>query len=141
MRGTARTRLSLLPMRRFWFPLAVVIAAGMVVLWIATRPLDPRGVLEEFFAAWRAGDAEAHLAHVSANSTELDMRFSESIGRLPADLRLAFGKPEIEGEEARVPVSVAHQVTTEIGTFPVSTTEPVFLVREGRDWKVDIRDH
>lgn len=111
----------------------------MVVLWIATRPLDPRGVLEEFFAAWRAGDAEAHLAHVSADSTELDLRFSKSIGRLPADLRLAFGKPEIEGEKARVPVSVAHQVATEVGTFPVSTTEPVFLVREGRDWRVDIQ--
>lgn len=125
-------------MRRFWFPIAVVVIAGLLVLWIATRPLDPRGVTEEFFAAWRRGDTQAHLAHVSAESAALDLRFSRSLTKLPDDLRLAFGKPEVEAHEARVPVSVAHQVTTELGTFPVTTTEPVYLVREGRDWKVDI---
>jgi hypothetical protein len=125
-------------MKRFWFPVAVLIAAGLVALWVATRPLDPRGVAEEFFAAWRSGDTEAHLAHVSAGSLQLDRQFSLSVVRLPDDLRLAFGKPEVDGARARVPVSVGHEVTTEFGTFPIAATEPVFLVREGRDWKVDL---
>jgi hypothetical protein len=124
--------------RRLWFPFAVVVAAGLVVLWIATRPLDPRGTVEEFFSAWRRGDTDAHLAYVSAGSAALDRRLAKRLGRLPDDLRIGLGNAKVDHDTAQVPVTVIYEVTTEFGELATRTTEPVMLVREQGKWKVDL---
>jgi hypothetical protein len=116
-----------------------VVGGGTVAVMTAVRVASPGDVVENYFAALRAGDAPAALSYGDAPTGNRSFLTSAALreqNRLAAIGSLQVEAATVSGRTARVPVTYT-LTPAAAPTRPSIQTTNVALHRKGRGWALD----
>lgn len=116
--------------------LVLAVAAAVVAANQPTQTVDPdspEGVVQEFLTAVVEGDGEAALSYVDPelNCDEQALEHVEG-----EQARVALLESEVDGDEARVVVSISQGSSGPFETGEYSREETYRLVRTDEGWRI-----